>query len=226
MNRLGIVCCACVVSLGVSCSSSTSQTGTVNGHEWVDLGVSVKWASCNVGAASPEEFGDYFAWGETSPKNGFEWSDYKYRVSGNQYSDVVFSKYNTRSDHGVVDDMVRLEADDDAAVRNWGGTWRMPTPKEWSELVDKCIWTWSEQGGRYGYVVTSKKNGRSIFLPAAGSWLGDTSSEMDESGLYWSSCLENDSHPTHAYSVNFSSLGIGRNSVARYSGLSVRPVTE
>ena len=197
-----------------------------DGHEWVDLGLSVKWATCNIGAASSEEFGQYFAWGEISPKNEYDWSNYRYRISGNKYADLIFSKYNTNSDHGAVDNKECLEPADDAAKQNWGDSWRMPTSKEWSELVEKCTWTWCVRKGHYGYEVKSKKNGNIIFLPAAGSRISDALSGTDENGYYWSSILDDNLHSTHAKSVNFSSLGIGRTDIPRYDGCSIRPVTE
>ena len=129
-----------------------------NGHDWVDLGLSVKWATCNIGASSPVAVGSDFVWGETkSRKSSGSWSKVKYCTDA---SGENFSKYN-RSDHRTV-----LEKMDDAASANWGGGWRIPTEAEWGELSRKCRWSWTYQGSYGGYLVTSKKNGNSIFLPA------------------------------------------------------------
>ena len=135
-----------------------------NGHEYVDLGLSVKWATCNVGAESPEDYGDYFAWGETTSKSTYNLSTYKY-CNG---SSTTLTKYNTSSSYGTVDNKTQLDLTDDAARANWGGSWRMPTYAEWTELCEQCTWTWTSQNGVKGYKVTSKSNCNSIFLRATG----------------------------------------------------------
>lgn len=141
-----------------------------NGHEWVDLGLSVKWATCNVGASKPEEYGDYFAWGETRGYTGdisdgklFWWDDYKW--GDREY----VTKYCNTKYWGVVDNKTILELQDDAAHVNWGGTWRMPTYAEQQELYLGCIVTRTTLNGVNGCKLTSKKNGNTIFLPCAGS---------------------------------------------------------
>jgi len=129
-----------------------------NGHDWIDLGLSVKWATCNIGASSPVAEGRFFVWGETSSrKSNGPWYNAKYSTDG---TGEKFSKYNL-SDHKS-----SLEKKDDAASVNWGGGWRIPKEAEWEELRRKCSWDWIQQGGYGGYLVTSKKNGNSIFLPA------------------------------------------------------------
>ena len=136
----------------------------VDSRAYVDLGLSVKWATCNVGANSPEEYGDYFAWGETKPKDSYKWSTYKW-CNG---SKDKLTKYCKESYYGRVDNKTVLDLVDDAAHVNLGGAWRMPTKEEIRELKDNCTWTWTTQNGVNGYLVTSKKNDNSIFLPAAG----------------------------------------------------------
>ena len=128
------------------------------------MGLSVKWADRNVGASKPEEYGDYFAWGETEPKSTYSWSTYKW-CNG---SETTLTKYNTNSSYGTVDNKTILDLSDDAARANWGGSWRMPTDAELTELREQCTWTWTTQNGVNGYKVTSKSNGNSIFLLAAG----------------------------------------------------------
>lgn len=127
-------------------------------HEYVDLGLSVKWATCNVGASSPEESGDLFAFGETIPRGSEEERPYKYRDNNG------ITKYCTDSSAGIVDNIHHLEAMDDAACVNWGGEWRTPTATELYELLDKCTFTLIVEGNRRGYEVTGP-NGNKIFLP-------------------------------------------------------------
>ena len=132
----------------------------------VDLGLSVYWGTTNIGASKPEDYGDYYAWGETEPKESYSWSTYKYGTS----SSGPFFKYNTISSYGSVDDKTELEPEDDVASVKLGGEWRMPTDAEWTELRTKCTWTWTTNyngTGVKGQIVTAT-NGNSIFLPAAG----------------------------------------------------------
>ena len=189
----------------------------------MDLGLSVKWATCNVGASSPGDYGNYYAWGETTAQSSaIGWKDYRFRTSGDQYDNVTFSKYNTKSDRGVLDNKTRLDYSDDTARQNWGGSWRMPTYSEWKELQDNCIWNWTSQGGHKGYKVMSKTNGNSIFLPAAGY----DSLQVGTHGRYWSSSIYSDS-PYNAYHMYFSSgdfIFVSRD--FRCYGQTVRPVIE
>ena len=204
--------------------STSSASGSENGHEWVDLGLSVKWATCNVGADSPGGYGDYFAWGETSPKSSYTWENLRYRVSGDSYDNVTFSKYVAEGKYGTVDSRTRLELSDDAARQRWGGSWRMPTREEFQELVDKCRWSWTTEGGHAGYKVTGP-NGRSIFLPAAGYRYGSSLLNAGEYGYYWSSSLGT-SDSSSAGSLDFNGGDHNVLDYYRYYGHSVRSVTE
>ena len=191
----------------------------ISGAQVVDLGLSVKWASCNVGATRPEEYGDYFAWGEVKPKSVYDWRTYKYCKG----SYNTLTKYNTNSYYGRVDYKSTLEAQDDAATVNWGGAWRMPTKAEQDELRTKCKWVRTTLNGVNGYKVIGP-NGNSIFLPAAG-YMSD-SGDLDDAGsngYYWSSLLSTD-YPRYAYSVYFNSVGVRLDDDYRSLGLSVRPV--
>ena len=201
--------------------SSTPNDGTENSHEYVDLGLSVKWATCNVGASKPEDYGDYFAWGETTTKSTYTWSTYKY-CNG---SYTTLTKYNNSSSYGSVDNKTQLELSDDAAAVNWGGAWRMPTKAEQDELREKCTWTWTTQNGVNGYKVTSKKSGytnKSIFLPAAGRRYDSLLDDAGSDGNYWSSSLCTDS--PYAYYLYFSSSNVCWYGSVRFYGRSVRPV--
>ena len=191
-------------------------------HEYVDLGLSVKWATCNVGATKPEEYGDYFAWGETEPKSTYDWGTYKW-CNG---SYTTLTKYNHSSSYGTVDNKTTLDLSDDAARANWGGSWRMPTKAEQDELRNNCTWTWTTQNGVYGYKVTSKKSGytnKSIFLPAAGCRYDSSLSGAGSCGFYWSSSLST-GYPNVAYNLDFVSSNVGWRDLSRSYGRSVRPV--
>ena len=185
----------------------------------VDLGLSVRWASMNVGATTPEEYGDYFAWGETTSKETYNWSTYKY--CNGSYS--TLTKYNKLSSSGTVDNKIVLEAADDAAAVNWGGSWRMPTHTELTELQTECTWTWTGQNGVLGYKVTSKTNGNSIFLPAAGYREDSSLGYAGTYGFYWSSSLNVASYSSQAFYVAFYN-SVYSGSSDRSRGQSVRPV--
>ena len=184
--------------------------------EPVDLGLSVKWANYNVGASKPEDYGDYFSWGETSPKTEYKWANYLYGTAKNG----PFSKYVLNSDYGTVDHKLVLDLEDDAAHANWGGDWRMPTKEEVEELMTKCTWAWTTRNGINGYTVTG--NGNSIFLPANGM---RSSSIADEGtvGNYWSSSISGDG-TYYSISPYFSQSYKKSGNCYRYFGLGVRPV--
>lgn len=195
-----------------------------NDHEWVDLGLpsGLLWATCNVGASSPEDLGDSFAWGETEPKNNFGW--YNYQWCSGSYTSIT--KYNNYSFYGVVDNKTRLEMEDDAARANWKGTWRMPTIEEFSELrnSDNCKWTWTTLGTASGYQVTSKKNGNSIFLPARRKDVSGMGYYYE--GIYWSASLYT-GEADKAMELYFLADECHDNYVSyRYNGHSVRPVND
>lgn len=187
--------------------------------EAVDLGLSVKWASFNVGASKPEEYGDYYAWGEVETKVGYSWNCYVL-CDG---SEIMLTKYNVLSDYGDVDNMTVLEAEDDVARKALGGEWRMPTDAEWTELRESCTWTWTTLNGVYGRQVTSNVNNNSIFLPAAGYMDNYNYISSGSHGTYWSSSLFID-NARHAWYVDLHSGNVNRGTIYRYVGLSVRPV--
>ena len=216
MKKIAFFMCGLCAVMFMSC---TKTTGTENGHEYVDLGLSVKWATCNIGSTTPEGYGDYYAWGETTTKSTYNWSTYKW-CNG---SKTTLTKYNTSSSYGTVDNKTVRELADDAARANWGGAWRMPTDAEWTELRENCTWTWITKNGVNGYEVKSNINGNSIFLPAAGYRnLGDLDNAGSR-GYYWSSSL-GAGDPGRAWGVYFNSDGVYGYSGYRYCGRSVRPV--
>ena len=195
---------------------------TAETHEWVDLGLpsGTLWATCNVGASSPEEYGDYFAWGEIEPKNDYSWSTYKYC----QGTETTMTKYCTSSSYGTVDNKTELEPSDDAATANWGSEWQMPSKEQRAELINSSYTTttWTTMNGKYGRKITSKSNGNSIFLPAAGYRLGTSLGNAGSYGFYWSRSLYASSNL--ACSLYFYSGTIYMNGPSRYDGQSVRPV--
>jgi hypothetical protein len=199
--------------------------GMQNDHMYVDLGLSVKWATCNVGTNKPEGYGDYFSWGETQPKDDFEKDNYKwYNWSYNV--GYTLTKYCTSSSSGTGDNKTQLDLSDDAARTYWGGSWRMPTEAEFTELREQCTWTWTTQNGVKGYEVTSMKSGytnQSIFLPAAGYRSGSSLSDAGYDGHYWSSSLSA-VNSSDACRLEFESYGVYSSGHFRYLGLSVRPV--
>ena len=201
-----------------------STTGEENGHTWVDLGLpsGLKWASCNIGATTPEGYGNYYAWGETTTKEDYSWETYKH--ANGAYNKLTKYCYDASSgNNGFTDSKTTLESEDDAATANWGDDWRMPTDAEWTELQENCTWTWTTQNGVNGYQVASKTNGNSIFLPAAGYRYDTYLIDAGSGGYYWSSSLYT-SRPYSAWHIGFDSDGVRRRGSNRYNGQSVRPV--
>ena len=163
-----------------------ATTGTENGHAWVDLGLpsGTKWATCNIGASKPEESGSFFAWGETSTKNDYSWSRYKW-CKGSYFQ---LTKYCKSSGYGTPDGKTTLDSSDDAAIVNWGGSWRTPSNTQMNELINYCNWKQDSENGVDGYLVTSKVNGNSIFLPSVGYYMGKSFTSGYRS--YWTSYTE------------------------------------
>ena len=199
-------------------------SGVVAGHEWVDLGLSVKWATCNIGAQTAEEPGDLFAWGETMAKKKFTWKNYKYRLDGDDVRSVRFTRYNTQHGRGKIDNNIQLSPLDDAARINWGREWRMPTLFEWQELWSNCTAELVKTGSRVGYKLTSKINGNSIYLPLAG--IGGPQDADRSIGSYWS-CHLIQNEPSGAQNATFNEKGVRWNlNSARMYGRSIRPVLD
>jgi len=190
----------------------------------VDMGTSVKWAAYNVGATKPEEFGDYFAWGETQPKTDYSWSTYQW---SNGYSSSLTKYCNDSNygDNGFTDNKTVLDLEDDAAHANLGGAWRMPTEEEWAELWERCYWEWDYVNDADGYMFYDLNGGNLLFLPVAGFRAGTTFTNSS-SGNYWSSSLDTD-RTYRALRMRFQYNEVNSHqSTGRANGLSVRPVTE
>ena len=203
--------------------SGSNGNGTYNGHAYVDLGLpsGLLWATCNVGANNPQGYGDYFAWGETQPKETYDWSTYQYCMG----SSSTLTKYCSNSSfgyNGFTDDLTTLLPEDDAATANWGSGWRMPTPAEWHELLDNTTKTWTTLNGVNGRLF-SASNGKSLFLPAAGYRYNSDLNGAGSYGDYWSSSLGTD-YPSDAWRLYFDSGYCSMYGLNRDSGRSVRPV--
>ena len=210
--RTALLAAMCLISFSfVSCSgddddeeTTSSATKYVNGYAAVDLGLSVKWATCNIGADSPEDYGNYYAWGETETKDSYTTSNY--------------------SIYKIEMDDIAGDVEYDAATANWGSSWRMPTEEEFEELLEKCSWTWTKQNGVKGYLVCGSNN-NSIFLPCTG-WFNKTSLEdLDDYGSYWSS-TPRESNVSGAFALDFGSDYYDVDKLNRQIGLTVRPVTD
>ncbi|MBQ8958426.1 MAG: protein kinase [Bacteroidales bacterium] len=196
--------------------------GSANGHEYVDLGLpsGTLWATCNIGASKPEDYGNYYAWGETSTKNTYNWSTYKY--ANGDYDKLT--KYSNKSDYGnngFTDNQTALQTGDDPAASNWGGGWRTPTYDQWKELLEYTEDEWTGKGRKF----TSKKNGQTLFLPAAGRRWDSELYYPDSYGNYWSRSLSTDS-PSRAWYLFFGSDDCYMRYFNRGRGCSVRPVRQ
>ena len=204
-------------------NGGNSGSGTYNGHEYVDLGLpnGTLWATCNVGATTPEDYGDYFAWGETNPKSDYNWDTYMFcKGAGNQ-----LTKYCNNEDYGYngfTDNLNKLLPDNDAATTNWGSGWQMPTLEQWKELCQNTTSAWTIQNN-VGGCLFSASNGRNLFIPAAGGYWGMESSFVGYGCLYGSSSLY--SNPDCAWGFNYNSeAGYDVSSLYRCGGLSIRAV--
>lgn len=238
---------AAAVWCGALCANAQNLE---NGHEWVDLGLpsGLKWATCNVGAAAPEEYGDYYAWGETEaidttivdswdhyydtiPCSKYVYYNLDFGHDGAPIGDRKVTKYCNDADYGLdgfIDDKTVLEPEDDAASANWGGTWRMPTEEECKELIDNCDWTWTDNYNGTnvaGSIVKSRINGSAVFLPA------DSTIHYSYGivGEYWTSSLAVEEAPSKAMTFAFfqgHSIPTITGGVFRDCGFFIRPVCE
>ena len=240
-----------VPALALLLAVAACDPGEMNGNEpkcpegAVDLGIVMTredgstyhlyWAKSNLCesglCAKPEDYGDYYAWGEVTPKMDYTWLTYKFRTTGDSWENVRLSKYITPTTEGAVDNKAVLDPADDAAHAKLGGKWRMPTVEEWTALRDQCTWESKTQNGVDGRLGTAP-NGNSIFLPAAGYRHDPDLDDAGVKGYYWSSSLQidNPEYPTYsqfAWYTSFSTTyGPGKNLHYRFEGQSVRPVSE
>ena len=189
---------------GKTAECSVTVIPAINGHEYVDLGLSAKWATCNMGAENPWDYGDYYAWGEIVPKE-------------------EFTEENSLT-YGIDIPDISGDPEYDAARADWGGTWRIPDETEMNELIEECDWEWTTDHDINGFRITGP-NGNSIFLPAAGYMNGTLLDYAGDNGLYWGSTPFK-SNPIYSYGLGFLSSYQGYGIDHRYYGYSIRPVTE
>jgi len=182
------------------------------------------WAECNLGASTPEDIGDYYAWGELEPKVHYNWETYKFCVIDPSGETATLSKYNTLESYGPVDGKTVLDLEDDAAHVKLGGKWRIPTREEFSALRSYCTWTWN-MTGTWGFYVKSNINGNTIFIPAAGKAIESVYYQRGSFFIYGSSSLNAD-RPDQIHATRHIALGVERDYLERFYGLPIRPVTE
>ena len=198
--------------------------GSTDGHDYVDLGLpsGTLWATCNIGASKPEDYGDYFAWGETKTKSVYDWSTYKY-AKGNYDKLTKYCKKSKFGNNGFTDNLTELQTSDDPAMANWDSGWQTPSKAQWEELLENTFNEWTTLNGKEGRLFTSKKNGQTLFLPAAGCRDNSGLNDAGSWGYYWSSSLNTD-YPYLAWSFYFYSGNFYMISGNRYYGQSVRGV--
>jgi len=233
----------CSLTFGQQSTPAEKKTvdGVTNGHTYVDLGLSVKWATMNLGATSPSDHGKYYAWGEKKPKNDYSIFNYAYfkqtenesiggvYVMGSKYK-RGYTKYvnelqaEKEGYDNFADNKRLLDYSDDAARANWGGGWRIPTVGEMNELCTRCKWQWTKLNGKSVYKVTGP-NGNHIFLPASGTRFRMKTCYIGEIGFYWTANVYTGAKCNGAYTLHFSKDGFGiTENETRYDGRSIRPV--
>ena len=210
---LAVIMLMTVVLFAVGCGKDDESNnnggdnhgGNTNTHTYVDLGLpsGTLWATCNVGATTPAGYGDYFAWGETQPKEYYDGSTYKY-CNGDYDQLTKYCNYSDFGYNGFTDNLTVLQPSDDAATANWGSGWCMPTKAQWEELYQNTTNTWTTQIGVNGRLFTAS-NGGTLFLPAAGYRWDDELSGVGSYGYYWSSSLYTDD-PSRAWDFDFNSV--------------------
>ncbi|MBQ6078648.1 MAG: hypothetical protein IJK93_00070 [Muribaculaceae bacterium] len=243
MKKILLILAIALPFVFISCKDDKDEPTTPDNHEYVDLGLpsGTLWATCNVGANSPEEYGDHFAWGETEPKESYDCTNYKWAywervaISDHYYQvNVTWYKYYFKDwiDNAYVegDGKPELDPEDDAAYVNWGPKWRMPSLEQLQELLEYCSWKWTQRNGVNGNLVTGP-NGKTIFLPAAG---GRSEKQLyfdGDDAYYWTRTLCNPDKLTievadqeMAYILHFSSSEWDVWYDIRYDGCTVRAV--
>lgn len=221
-KALALATTAMMSMVFTACSSDNNDpTPDPNADKYVDLGLSVKWAKCNLGAMKAYEYGNYYAWGETASNNIFNWGNYTL-CNGDQESQLKYCTNPAAGHEDFTDGLTVLEPADDAATATLGSPWRMPTIEEITELRTKCTWQYISINSIKGCLVTGP-NGNTIFLPAAGYRIDDTLYKGSKEGFYWSSSLET-KFSISAHNLKFSSSGNENEDSYRFFGIPVRPV--
>jgi len=198
----------------------------VQAQEAVDLGLSVKWATCNLGATKPEQAGTYYAWGEIKPKAEYSWSNYKWCKG----TENTLTKYNYLEEFGSVDSVIKLEKQDDPAYVQTGGKWRMPTEVEFRELIRNCSWNTAAVNGVLCFKGVSRINGKVIYFPCAGVKEGSKLVCWNDAGFYWTSTInvynEYEGATPHQAWHMYLCDEVAMLPFNRCLGISIRPVTD
>ena len=209
-------------------AQAQKAVSSAGGHDYVDLGLpsGTLWATCNVGASKPEDYGNYYAWGETKPQasNTYDWNTYKY-ANGAYDKLTKYCDKSDRGNNGFTDNLTILEPGDDAATANWGSGWRTPTKEQWDELLANTTHQWTTQNGVEGRKFTSKKNGATLFLPAAGYPYKGKLKLAGRGGYYLSRSLFTDD-PSESWCLVVLDFVCSFDSWIRCFGRSVRPVRQ
>lgn len=222
----------CRVMNGINVTSECQVTvNKTSDHAWVDLGLpsGTLWATCNVGADKPEEYGSYFSWGETDQRSNYRWADYKYcRPCTTYYAMIKYCTSKELSYYGNVDYKTELDAEDDAATVNWGSEWQMPSKAQFEELMNYTYTTSTyvtAKNGKSGVMIVSIGNGNQIFLPCAGRYEGTDSYDTGIYGHYWSRTLDiTTNNLAEMMCLKYYNHYSYSSSNPRYYGCSVRPV--
>ncbi len=192
MKAVAAIMLMTAVVCAAGCKKQEPSSGSFNGHEYVDLGLPSgnMWATSNVEASNAKGYA-YFAWGETETKSTYNWSTYKWAADGSGYVMTKYCSYAHPGYENYIDNLTVLQAEDDAATVHWGEGWHTPTKEEWLELIHNTTRKWTRRNGVEGMLFTAS-NGKTIFLPAAGSYWNDAPALDNEDGLYWSSTCNSD----------------------------------
>lgn len=221
---LAVVATAFVMGCTKDPGNGGNNGGNTNSHAYVDLGLpsGTLWATCNIGASAPEDYGDYFAWGETQPKDYYDWSTYQYCM-GDERTITKYCNDSSFGYNGFTDTLTILQSSDDAATANWGSGWRIPTQEQWRELRWNTNREWRNQNGINGYLFTAG-NGNSLFLPAAGYRRRGGVYCAGSEGEYWSNSRNGNDSPIAAEEIDFSGTWFETSIEGRCVGFPVRAV--
>lgn len=199
---------------------------TIDGQLVVDLGFAnhLLWATCNLGADSPEKTGNFYAWAETEKKDSYALDNYKWMKDGVSFTKYTFSKDQKDVEMEVIDNKTVMDASDDPAKAALGSRWSTPSDGDFTELVSRCDWRCCKLNGEWGYLFTSKVNGNSIFMPLAGFMDETDNFHIQSLGYYWTTKMSNDTREAKMFVLNRPENNPVAKSEERYLGFPIRPV--
>lgn len=233
MKKIFLFITVAVGLFGTSCSKSSNSAEEESGENIdlgpslvaVDIGLSVLWCSSNIGAVSPTDYGDYYAWAETEPKEEYTWATYKWCNGDSEY----MTKYCYMSGYGHIDNINTIRNTDDVATVTLGSRWRIPTYDDFGDLIEtrsdsNYKWEWKKINGHRGWLVTYLVNGNRVFFPAAGGWGSEGKKVVGVEGHYWTSSIFPGGHPGYAYFFGIEEDDVYRWWAMRSAGYSIRPI--